>query len=359
MKENKSLSFTIYYALQAGPHSINSLLGVVKNAGYAISARSIYRHIEKIEFSLDPSIEKLEVVVGAQNRKTYFISQISKSTSMLPKSNSEWVDLIVQQNLFLKTAHQYLVNESNSSSLLDNLLKQAPLYVKEIGGLNSFVNSFKNSEFGQAILTSVQKKILIDLLWCIEHKICFSIIEFEPLTIFKHDVLPELNEHLCAIKMVYHRGDFILNLVSEKRTNFYSFELDKIKKIKIINTKSLHQMLFEEFDTDSNFGHHTPICQTVFKIKLLFPPTPGGYVRNRKWHHSQKSKILKNGDIEIEFNCRICIELLGWIMMWMDNVQVLSPPKLIELLEQRIDNMAKINKKRMKPINNNNNLVEN
>ena len=74
MKENKTLSFTIYYALKDKPQSIESLLEYVQKAGYTISARSIYRHIQKIDDSLDPSTEKLEIEVGNYGKKNLFYS---------------------------------------------------------------------------------------------------------------------------------------------------------------------------------------------------------------------------------------------------------------------------------------------
>ncbi len=357
MKENKTLSFTIYYALKDKPQSIESLLEYVQKAGYTISARSIYRHIQKIDDSLDPSTEKLEIEVGNYGKKTFFIHQKTIENSPIPKNNAEWADFIIQQFLFIKTAHQHFVKNDKSKPLIDWLINHAPLKVKEISGMYSFVHYFENSEFGQANLSTGQKQILLDLLWCLQNDTCFKVTEFDHITTLKHDLIPKVNQVLKPIKIVYHRGDFIINCASLNNGSFFALELEKIKKLKFTEVKIGNEFNLEEYDTKNNFGIHPPINKTIYQIKLLFPPTPGGYVMNRRWHHSQKFKKRRNGYVEMELTCRICIELLGWIMMWMDNVEVLAPQKLNDLLKVRIANMQKINAHQIPPINNSDSLT--
>ena len=55
---------------------------------------------------------------------------------------------------------------------------------------------------------------------------------------------------------------------------------------------------------------------------------------------------------------RICIELLGWIMQWMDNVQILSPVIIKNIIGQRIENMKLINDNKILPISNVNSLKQ-
>ena len=59
-ENNNTLTFKIYYTLKKKPHSIGSLLEECTLAGFNISARSLYRHVLKIEKSLDVKIEILE-----------------------------------------------------------------------------------------------------------------------------------------------------------------------------------------------------------------------------------------------------------------------------------------------------------
>ena len=59
----------------------------------------------------------------------------------------------------------------------------------------------------------------------------------------------------------------------------------------------------------------------------------------------------------MKLEVRVCIELLGWIMQWMDNVQVVSPVFVKKIIAERLANMKKINNNDMLPNNNSNSLL--
>jgi hypothetical protein len=264
---------------------------------------------------------------------------------------------LFDQYLHLKTAHQFIVSEADFTKINNSQLPMAPAKVREMMGFKSFMNAFENSRFGQTNLTTSQKSILLDFLWSIDNKKCIKITSFIPLTTHQHQLIPGVNELLNPVKIIYHRGDFIITIIENETKMVYSFELDKIEKIKLTDISFEYSSTKEERDIKNNFGYHSTINSRIYKIKLLFPPTPGGYVMNRKWHGSQQFHIRKNGFIEMKFSSRICIELLGWIMMWMDNVEVLGPQKLNDISSVKLKNMSKLNNHKILPINNSDNQV--
>lgn len=356
MKENNNnLTFKIYYTLKKKPHSIESLLKECTLAGFNISARSLYRHVLKIENSLDFNLEVLETEIVNYNKKVFFIKTIESSDLTAIKNNSQWILLITQLFLNAKTSHQ-TYNESKELSEFTKKIKlKSPLKVKEIIPIETFENHLLNSRFGQSNFTNNHEQILLDLMWCINKKVCFKITEFEQSTTNEYNIQPQLNELLIPLKVIYHRVDFILKCYSIKSKKTYTLEFDKIKKISIQKEYYQSPKLLESDGQD--FGFHPPISKTVYHIKLLFPPTPGGFIMNRFWHESQQFKIKKDGYILMTLNVRVCIELLGWIMQWMDNVQVVSPVFVKKIIAERLANMKQINNKNKLPINNSNSLT--
>jgi len=359
MKENNNtLTFKIYYTLKKRPQSIISLQEECTLAGFNISARSLYRHILKIESSLDLTIEILETEVLNYNKKLFFIRPVERTDLLARKNNSEWILLITQLLLKAKTSHQILNESKELTELTEKIKHKSPLKVKEMISIETFEKHIINSKFGQSNFTDNQEQILLDLMWCINKKIKFKITEFETLPTKKYNLQPKVNELLIPLKVIYHRVDFILKCYSIESRKTYTLEFDKIKKISIAQEGyKLPEFKLEDDCDRHNFGFHPPISKTVYPVELLFPPTPGGFIMNRFWHETQKFKIKKDGYILMKLEVRVCIELLGWIMQWMDNVQVKSPVFVKKIIAERLANMKKINNNDMLPINNSNSLL--
>ncbi len=355
--DNDTLTFKLYYLLKKKPQSIETLLEQCNIVGFKISVRSIYRHVLKIEKSLDQSIEILETEIVGYRKQVFFIRSVNNTDIISKLSDSEWTLLITHLFLNTKTSHKNFSQNKEFGELAEKIKLKSPLKVKEIFPLETFNKQLFNTHFGQANFTANQQKLLIDLMWCINNNVHFEINEYETFTTKNYTNQPKVGELLIPVKAIYHRNDFILKCYSVKSKKIYKLEFDKIKKI------SIHHSNFKltniEMENDGqDFGFHPPISKTVYRIKLLFPPTPGGFIMNRFWHKSQKFKERKGGFILMTLDVRICIELLGWIMQWMDNVQILSPVIIKNIIGQRIENMKQINDNKILPISNINSLKQ-
>lgn len=357
MKENNNnLTFKIYYTLKKKPHSIESLLKECTLSGFNISARSLNRHVLKIENSLDFNLEVLETEIVNHNKKMFFIRTIESSNIIAIKNNSQWILLITQLFINAKTSHQVYNESKELSDFIKKIKLKSPLKVKEIIPIETLEKHLLNSRFGQSNFTNNHEQILLDLMWCINKKVYFKITEFDTIKTKEYNIQPQLDELLIPLEIIYHRVDFILKCYSVKSKKIFTLEFDKIKKISI-QDKDYKLPTFMMESDGYNFGYHPPISKTVYHIKLLFPPTPGGFIMNRFWHESQQFKIKKDGYILMTLNVRVCIELLGWIMQWMDNVQVVSPIFIKKIIGERLQNMKQINDSTIKPINNSNSLI--
>ena len=54
------------------------------------------------------------------------------------------------------------------------------------------------------------------------------------------------------------------------------------------------------------------------------------YIQERVWHHSQKDKINRDGSIELSMQVSLSPELKQWLMGFGAEVEILSPPELVE-----------------------------
>lgn len=71
------------------------------------------------------------------------------------------------------------------------------------------------------------------------------------------------------------------------------------------------------------------------EIKLWFSPTSAPYVSTKPLHHSQKTKWLAAGELEIRIRVIPNYELETVILSFGENVKVLEPEWLMEKIKER------------------------
>jgi len=125
---------------------------------------------------------------------------------------------------------------------------------------------------------------------------------------------------------------------SEKRTDYLTFSLDRIKSLEITKDK------FEEirgFDPDRFFKHSIGITELnahPVRIRLRFSALQGKYVKSRPIHHSQVIVEESNDSILVELFALQTIELVQLILSYGDSVEVLEPKKLRKRVKKTVLN---------------------
>ena len=72
----------------------------------------------------------------------------------------------------------------------------------------------------------------------------------------------------------------------------------------------------------------------------------------RNWHPKQSFEVINNGNIIMSFESDLNIELVGWVMMWMENVKVLNPPALKHIIKTKAEKIALLYSTDTNPVNN-------
>jgi predicted DNA-binding transcriptional regulator YafY len=81
-----------------------------------------------------------------------------------------------------------------------------------------------------------------------------------------------------------------------------------------------------------SFGVHSGAGQ--FDVVLRFEARVADYVREKKWHESQRLRELKNGGVELSLQLSSLMEIQRWVLSWGGDVQVLKPRELAASVQQ-------------------------
>lgn len=106
-----------------------------------------------------------------------------------------------------------------------------------------------------------------------------------------------------------------------------AIQLHGIKKI--IDTNNIDELPdfnFEEF-TEKRFGvYSSPPMDIRLKINKKYI----GYFTGRKWHRTQIQRFDSRGNLYIEMNVPIGMDLVSWIIGWNEAIKVIKPKALKE-----------------------------
>jgi predicted DNA-binding transcriptional regulator YafY len=83
---------------------------------------------------------------------------------------------------------------------------------------------------------------------------------------------------------------------------------------------SLEERLRGSFGVHSGSGNH--------RVLIRFEPEVADYIREKKWHETQRLRELKNGAVELEVKLSGLEEIERWILSWGGKARVLHPPEL-------------------------------
>lgn len=350
MKSPQEIILFIYQILKEGPQTIDSLYNRLIEHQIQISKRSIYRYLNRIESSSLPNSEVFEMEQENKNRKTFMIREIPKKVDI---SEIEWLSFLnsslIAQNLFSNQEE-----EINAFLKINRYLFQhAPLKSQLVSMFNGNVNIVKSSRFGELLPDLRIKKLLNKFTYYFSQNICLEIASYSK-SVKNNQFIPQVKQPLIPLAIGYHRSNFTLYFYAKKECNVFGLEIEMIQDLNFSNEKftESERYIYLEKVESTNFGYHQSIIPGIHKIVLEFPENPGEHVINRFWHTNQKFTRKENGFIQLEFTTEINIELIGWIAMWLDNIKVLGPEALINILDSKYNNMLSILRNNMNPVNN-------
>ncbi|WP_396210719.1 WYL domain-containing protein [Flavobacterium sp.] len=282
----------IYTHLKKKEHCYQGLYTIFQKMKVDISIRQIQRDVKNVYLLLKDD-ERL-INYRDSFRVIYF---------EIVKTKEEKIHESVSNIIFQKTTNFFELIENKDLQNNLSIIKQALSKSKKIG-----IAKLKNDVTGDNFNFN-QKNI-----------------EFLPLQVIKH------------------RGSIYLGGYNEKQNKYQIFDITQIKNITITeNIQGLNVAKIEEgfyFELEKRFGVTKNINEEVYSIVIEFTEITGNFIKQHFWHKTQKFK-KKGNIIQMEFQCGINRELIGWLFYWMYNCRVVKPQILKDYYDSAANEIIK------------------
>ena len=89
---------------------------------------------------------------------------------------------------------------------------------------------------------------------------------------------------------------------------------------------SLKKRLRDSFGVQSGQGQH--------EVVVRFNELVSDYIREKKWHESQRLRELPDGGVELRMTLSSLAEVERWILGWAGNARVIKPPELADSIKR-------------------------
>ncbi|HWX20457.1 MAG TPA: WYL domain-containing protein [Candidatus Binatia bacterium] len=128
-------------------------------------------------------------------------------------------------------------------------------------------------------------------------------------------------------------GEWFLFAYDHLRQDIRTFVPARIKSVRRTGKTfarrqkfSLEQRLRDSFGVQSGQGK--------FGVIIRFNPQVADYIREKKWHDSQRLRELKNGGVELRLKLSGLSEIERWVLSWGGNAVVVRPVELAVSVQQ-------------------------
>jgi len=89
---------------------------------------------------------------------------------------------------------------------------------------------------------------------------------------------------------------------------------------------SLEKRLHDSFGVVSGAGD--------FNVLIRFDEFAAGYIREKRWHPSQKLRERKDGGVELQMKLSSLAEVQRWVLSWGGHARVIAPKELATTVEE-------------------------
>jgi len=99
-----------------------------------------------------------------------------------------------------------------------------------------------------------------------------------------------------------------------------------------------------DFDIRNYFDSSFGVCKggPRTEVTLRFSPEKSKWIKGQIWHKEQKSRVLRDGSLELSFPVENFLEIQMEILKHGDQVKVISPKRLRNLICQEAEKITKI-----------------
>lgn len=150
-----------------------------------------------------------------------------------------------------------------------------------------------------------------------------------------------LKRTVAPFHAVYHKGNWYVIGHDSCSDEIRVFAFSRIKSVKLMEKSfSMPEDFTISDHLDTNIGVFAH--DKKYKVNLKFSKTAAPFIKERVWHDNQDIHEFSNGSIKLMFSTNQLNETLFWVLSWGENVEVVSPPELKNMVKERLQKMIKI-----------------
>jgi proteasome accessory factor B len=124
-------------------------------------------------------------------------------------------------------------------------------------------------------------------------------------------------------------GEWFLFAFDHARKDIRKFAPVRIQAIKPTGKTFERSKKFSlEKQLRDSFGVHSG--EGEFDVVLRFNARAADYIREKKWHESQRLEELKSGGVELHLKLSSLVEIERWVLSWGGDAKVIKPKELAE-----------------------------
>lgn len=135
-------------------------------------------------------------------------------------------------------------------------------------------------------------------------------------------------------------GEWFLFAYDHLRNDLRTFVPSRIQSLEPTGKKFQRPQNFSVEQTLSgSFGVHSP--EGRYDVVIRFDSEVADYIREKRWHASQKLREVGKGGVELRLKLSSLKEIERWVLGWAGHAVVVQPPELIERVRAAAERMIK------------------
>ena len=285
---------------------------------FDISLRTVYRDIR--------ALEEAGVPIGAEAGVGYYIID----GYFLPPvmfTNDEANSLLLAAKLIEKMTDESISEDFNSALYkIKSILKHSEKETLDKLNENIYISSSRVDMFKGKYLSSIQKSIttrkVLQISYFSNYNEKTSEREIEPIGLF------------------YYSNAWHLIAYCKLRKDYRDFRVDRIKKLKLLDEE------FEIKDKKSLDEYIKTMFQFEEKITVVvrFKNKTAKYIGQQKYYMGFIEEQKFEDETEMKFIIPELDFFSKWLLMFGENVNIISPKELITAVKEEVKNLNKFYK---------------
>ncbi len=142
-------------------------------------------------------------------------------------------------------------------------------------------------------------------------------------------------------RLVHYRDHWYLDCWDEERQSLRTFSVDRVVAPEVLGSAA-RDVPEEEMIETFRAGYGLFGGPVRGRARLRFRPERARWVADERWHGKQTTRRLADGRLELTVPYSEVAELLGEILRYGPDVEVIEPRELVDLVKERLRQAAEV-----------------